>query len=103
KLTVANTGYVQTYRGVSVFGSIGGLMEIDMDSFEPKFVRSDDRLQIPHQGKVVVKAADIATWEALRKYWWPSGETWMGGGYGEVQSGASFKKNNEGLALVPEE
>jgi len=85
-------------RYVWVWTAPGALNRINLGTFKPKFtVLGDAFAALGPDGMKTVRAADAATYERLRPYFWPTGQIGMGaGGF----TSHYFGMNYNGLGYV---
>jgi hypothetical protein len=96
--TVQNSAWILGEdRVVWVWGSPGILTSIDFGAVRPRFVRAVDPVASNRiDGKIVVRAADTATYIRLRSAFWITDRTWIGAN----GTGNYFEANEQGKALV---
>jgi len=79
--TISDSAWVFGHdRYAWVYNRAGNLERIDFGSVEPTFVRSSSYSPL---GRIAVRAADLDTYTRLRRYYWPTGRTYIsehGGG-----------------------
>jgi hypothetical protein len=98
-MTVKDTAWLfGEDRYVYVYGSSGGLKEINFGSMRPTFVEAWSHISAP-RGMKVVMAADAATYERVRAYYWLGTQVYMGA-HGNSRA---IVPNTDGLFFVDED
>jgi hypothetical protein len=98
--TVKDTGWIRTLRYVYVYRHPGLLDRIDFGHTEPKFTLSTaGQRWLAPSGMKPVRAADVATYERLREFYWPTDDEYLD----QSGGGLYFTINREGHAFVDED